>query len=121
MFPPCVSILWKAAAHKVEKKKPTNGTGKRKVSSVAQCHIPSSVQLPCRRKGRDGEWVPSQCSQKYLKKTNSMFLEKAEWHGYHFHFTDGHFHIFTLLTRVKKVGLYFTFLSAAKHSIKYEV
>lgn len=50
-----------------------------------------------------------------------MLLEKAERHRCHFHFTDGHFHVFTLLTGVKKVGLYFTFLSAAEHSIECEV
>lgn len=61
-----------------------------------------------------GEWVPSQCSQKYLKRNNSVFPEKAEWHGCHFHFTDGHFHVFTLVTGVKKVGLYFTFFICSR-------
>lgn len=64
--------------------------------------------------------VLSEEADKKLKKTNSTFLEKAERHGCHVHFKDGHFHIFTL-TEVKKVGLYFTFLTAAEHSIKCDV
>lgn len=48
--------------------------------------------------------VLSEEADKKLKKTNSTFLEKAERHGCHVHFKDGHFHIFTLMTEVKKVG-----------------